>query len=437
MLEGVISAKNLATLAGTTAPAGLPDAVGVSFSTTRLRAGDIFFALPGAKAHGIAYAEEALAAGAAFIVSDQPHPKGIEVADPTALLLELGKIARSHFRGIVIGVTGSAGKTSCKNLLAAVLGAQSTPGNFNTPLAISEILIRTALARHTGAGERLVLELGIDHPGEMDALVALVCPTLAVVTTIAPSHLAELKSVAGVAHEKLKLLDASEHAFVGSSVTPYLSVTQRQLSTIYGLTPHPRLDVVGKLVPHAQGVALEAFALTVPLRVPSQAVAENMLAALSCAHYLGDNLSISAQRLATAQLEPGRLQVHQLPGLTLIDDTYNANPASMTAALEALSHFPKPQSAVLGDMLDLGSASDHYHEALGEETQRLSEVFAIGEEMAALKRTNPKAHYAPALDLETLIPLLPKEGTLLVKGSRGMRLERLVETLLKAQQEGL
>jgi UDP-N-acetylmuramoyl-tripeptide--D-alanyl-D-alanine ligase len=242
--EHVLDPVAVAERGGGWAADGLPGASGVSFHSARVRPGDAFFALPGAAQHGLEFAEAALEAGAAYVVSDRAHPRGVTVPDPAGLLLALGEDARRQMQGIVIGVTGSAGKTSCKAFLGAALGAETTPGNFNTPLALAQVLVAAALAGRTGTDARLVLELGIDHPGEMDTLLALAKPTHAVITLIAPSHLAGLGSVAGVAREKLKLADAAGHAFVSTQAAAFLSAAQRPKVTTYGLDG---ADVTGTL----------------------------------------------------------------------------------------------------------------------------------------------------------------------------------------------
>lgn len=428
MLEPIAVAER----GGGWAASGLPRASGVSFHSARVRPGDAFFALPGAAQHGLEFADAALAAGAAYIVSDRPHPQGVTVPDPAGLLSALGGDARRRFHGVVIGVTGSAGKTSCKALLGAALGAETTPGNRNTPLALAEVLIETALAGRTDTHARLILELGVDHPGEMDTLLALAQPTHAVVTLVSPSHLAGLGTVVGVAREKLKLVDAAEHAFVSVQAAGFLNAAQRRKTVTYGLTG---ADVTGTLSEvTAAGQTLSALGTRVRLPFVGAALAENALAALAVAAHLGDDLGVAGARLAGARLEPGRLHVRQLGTLTLIDDSYNSNPASAAAALETLTHFPRPHSVVLGDMLELGPEAARYHEELGGRTLQLDRVIVIGREMRALKRANPNAHHFEAFDFDALEPLLPGRGTLLVKGSRGGRLERLVERLLDAAQ---
>ncbi len=423
----------LAERGGGVAAPGLPGATGVSFHSRRVRPGDAFFALPGAAEHGLTYAGAALGAGAAYIVSDRPHPRGVTVPDPAGLLLALGADARRTFYGTVVGVTGSAGKTTCKAFLGAALGAGITPGNFNTPFALAQTLIDAATKSRTGERARLVLELGVDHPGEMDTLLQLAQPTHAVLTLIAPSHLAGLGSVAGVAREKLKLVDAADYALVSAQAAAFLSASQRRKVTTYGLKDADVTGTISDVSPAGQ--TLTALGVQVRLPFVGAALAAGALAALALAAHLGDDLEVTATRLARAKLEPGRLQIHRLGPLTLLDDSYNSNPASATAALETLKHFPRPHTAILGDMLELGPDSARFHSELGEQTLGLDKVVAVGPEMLALKEGNPAARYFDTFDLEKLLVELPEHGTLLVKGSRGMRLERLVSALLAASKE--
>lgn len=463
MKPTLFSPRLLAELAGVSDLPRLPDACGVSFHSAQVRPGDAFFALPGAAQHGLAFAEAALRAGAAFIVSDRPHPRGLAVPDPAGLLLELGRRARRELRGPVIGITGSAGKTGSRALIAAALGAYATPGNFNTPLALARTLIEAWLAGRTGANARLVLELGIDHPGEMDTLLALTQPTLAVLTLIAPGHLSGLGSVENVAREKLKLVSAAGHAFISAQAATFLPVTARatrrgSLST-YGLEgggitgdglneggpkddslAENRADVIGRLSEistDAQSYGQTLAACGVRLRLPfvGAASAENAVAALALAAHLGDDLVRAATQLENAPLEPGRLQPHRLGSLTLLDDSYNSNPASASAALAALAHFPRPHTAVFGDMLELGAESGSLHRELGVQTRTLERVIAVGAQTRHLAAANPEAVHVPSFDLGALLPLMPSRGTLLVKGSRGMRLERLVEALIARAAE--
>ncbi len=427
-----IAAMSPAGVVGKALGAATPAATGVSFHSGRVRRGDAFFALPGESEHGIKYADAALAAGAAFIVSDEPHPRGVRVADPGGVLLELGREARAALSGSVIGITGSAGKTSTKAFVCAALGVPNSPGNFNTPLALAQILVEAWLGGRTN--EPLVLELGIDHVGEMATLVELTRPTHAVLTLVAESHLSGLGSVEGVAREKGRLVEAAEVAFVSAQAAPFLSAERREKSRVYGLTgdaDETTADITGRITettPVSQ--TLEVLGVRVPLPRPGAAMARNAVGAVALASHLGLPLEEAAARLATVRLEPGRLQFHSLPHFMLIDDTYNASPAAVRAALEVLRNAPGPRTAVLGDMLELGKASEELHRAVGRDTRGLDEVVTVGTEARFIASENSSAkHFETVEEVQDYLATLDLTGTILFKASRGMRLERLVNFL--------
>lgn len=149
----LLSVRALVRLLNTVEPvADLPDATGVAFDSRAVRPGDAFFALPGATAHGLTFADDALARGAALVVADRPHRRGLLVDDARAALLALGRAARDRLTGPVVAVTGSVGKTSTKAMLAAALAARSTPGNLNTHYALAKVLVDAALEDERGTG---------------------------------------------------------------------------------------------------------------------------------------------------------------------------------------------------------------------------------------------------------------------------------------------
>ena len=413
----------------------LPAAQGATFHTSRLRPGDIFFALPGATTHGIAFADDALAKGAAFIVSDRFHERGLKVDDPAQALLKLGHWARANTRGPVVGVTGSVGKTTTKAFLAAALGAASSPGNLNTPLALAAVLFNNYLT--TGGTTPLVLELGIDHVGEMATLVELVKPTHGLLTAVAASHLEGLGSVETVAREKSRAAHGRH--------TPLRQYSSRWLFETIDLT-NERDDLrprglkpptaAGGLQRRAEGPTGQSDrvirASPSHLNYPGAAVARNAVGALVIAEALGVSLPEAAARLEQVRLESGRLTPVPLGGALLLDDSYNSNPASASEALAVLRAAPGPHTAILGDMLELGSESRAFHEELGQQTVGLDNIIAIGREVAALSTGNPQVEvFASFGEALPVLASLPLQGTILVKASRGMHFERVIEALQK------
>ncbi len=416
-----LSAQFIAELGESRTELTLPGATGISFSTQRLNQGEAFFALPGATTHGIVYADDAIARGAAFVISDRPHPMGVQVADPAQTLLELGRWARSQRTGAVIGVTGSAGKTSTRSFIATALNAVSSTGNLNTPFALASILVNTLLA--IGKEHPLVLEMGIDQVGEMDTLVSVVQPTHGVLTLIAASHLEGLGSVETVAREKATLLQDSSFKLANIQAQPFLGTLGLTTKT-YGLS-----DLADFHGAYSNGV-LAYKNVRVKLPVLGAGMATNALAALVLAEAVDMSLSEAATRLEQTVLEPGRLQLKRVGDAVIVDDTYNSSPVAAKEALNVLRSLPGPHTAILGDMLELGSHSSDYHFDLGKQSKDIDHVIAVGRMAKYIAEANSAATYFSNVDeaLEYL-KAYKLQGTILVKASRGMRLERCVEIL--------
>lgn len=430
----MLSAELIARLAGAAAPAnGLPTAAGAAFHTASLQPGQIFFALPGATAHGFTYADSALEAGAAFIVSDRPHPRGLQVADPAATLLALGAYAREQLHGPVIGISGSSGKTTTKDMLAALLAAPASPGNFNTPLALACTLTHAWLSSPTAP---LILELGIDHPGEMRQLLDLVRPTHALLTSIGASHLEQLGSVSNVAAEKRLLLDAvpAGRRFASLQAAGMLDSRPEGLIT-WGLDASASESATAASRDFGSQTVTwcgEQF----ELRWPGPAMAANLTGALAVARHFGVTTGLLHERLSRLTLEEGRLQFRRIADRLVLDDTYNSNPASLKEALTVLARSPAPHSAILGDMRELGEQTAAAHRALGEATRGFAQLIHVGEFGASVALGNPAA--VTVKDTAAVLPLLaslPAGGTLLVKASRSLGFERLISELQSLGQE--
>lgn len=422
----------------------LSDLSGVAVHTDHLRPGDAFVALTGAHGHGIDHAARALSAGAVSIISDRPHPAALLVRDAAAALARLGAHARAARRGSLIGVSGSVGKTTTKRLLGAALDAVTSPGNINTTHALAGVLVDAWL--HHDDGRPLVIELGIDRRGEMAQLLRLVAPEHAVLTAIAEAHLDGIGSLTDVAHEKGLLIDAAPgRRYVGASAWQHLRDDQRRRSLRVALgddVPGGQLDAGGeRLTARLRG---RDGPVEVSLRLPGpgRPYAEAAMLALQVALDLGVEPTAAAERVAAATPEPHRLQRHQHGDLTLVDDAYNANPASMRAALDVLHTLPTPHAAVIGDMRELGERSGDAHAELGRAlvAARLEQVWFVGPESRAAydaaDAIEARWHLPDTDALLDRLTLLPRHGSLLVKGSRSIGLERIVAAVLRTPPQG-
>ncbi|MDD2421640.1 MAG: UDP-N-acetylmuramoyl-tripeptide--D-alanyl-D-alanine ligase [Heliobacteriaceae bacterium] len=464
---------------------------GVARVDSRLvTAGDVFFALPGEKADGHLFVAQALAAGAVCAVVRQieaawlpllgPGKAILEVADGLQALQACARAYRETLKLPVIAVTGSTGKTSTKDLLAAALGTQfkvwNNPGNFNNEIGLP-LTVLGVQAHH----QALVVEMGMRGPGQIRALCAIARPQIGVLTNIGPVHLELLGSLAAIAQAKGELLGAlppDGTAVVNGQVPAVVAqaLLCRRPAVYYGLSLEELMQglIAGgmagghlvtaviadkvELLPEGQGSSvqgrvvvlagpegpvdtIENFAFFLPL--PGRHQAGNALAALAVTYVLGGNLAQAAQGLGQARLSALRWETHRLPGgITLINDAYNANPAAMEAALTTLAGLAglHRKVAVLGEMYELGFLAVDSHEQVGKQVAESGYdlLVAIGNLAAhcvdgALKAGMNRENIMWTPDVETAVKVLPgllRPGDyILVKASRGMHLERLVMAL--------
>ncbi len=385
--------------------------------------GTAFVALPGQRTHGNRFLEDAVRRGAAFLLTDRPHPRAVRVDDPYRALLRLGRALRDRFRGTLIGVTGSVGKTSTKEAIAQGLGFAAPAGNLNTPPALTRFFL------HLDPGAPgAVVELGIDRPGEIDELLALAAPDFGVLTAVAPAHLEGLGDLTRVAMEKARLLRTASTGLAEVSAARVAGVAG---VATYGFDPaadHPATDLT--LSPAGARFRYRGWQVRVPY--PSRGAALAALAALAVAEHLGLPLVAVRKRLARLRLPPGRMQVMQKGALTVIHDAYNANPASLAAGLEALSAFPGRKVVVLGEMKELGPEAVRYHREAARQAARVGEVLVfVGPHAKAMAEAAGKGQ--PAADLkeagEALRRALRPGDVLYLKASRAVGLEALLEVL--------
>jgi UDP-N-acetylmuramoyl-tripeptide--D-alanyl-D-alanine ligase len=438
----------------------LPRAItGISIDTRTLSAGELFFAIKGERTDGHDYVEQAFAAGAGLAIvgrafrGDAAGPF-IRVEDTLEALNALGRAGRNRSQARIIAVTGSVGKTGTKEMLRLMLGrlgrVHASDKSYNNHWGVP-----LSLARLPRDADYAVFEIGMNHSGEIVPLTKMVRPHVAIITTVAPVHMAFFRDVEEIAEAKAEIFQGLEPggtAILNRDNIYYLLLAERARQNgaglIVGFSKAPDSDAEARLVTleaGAVGSAIEASILgeTVRYRLgaPGEHLAANSLAALAGVKALGGDIAAAAAALAEFGAPQGRgaQTVHQLPGgnIRLIDESYNANPASMVAAFGVLAAVGEGRKiAVLGDMLELGATSPELHRKLAEPIAKkgIDLVFTCGPDMRALHEALPEARrgaWAPdSAGLKpALIEALRAGDTIMVKGSLGSRMGLLVEVL--------
>lgn len=408
--------------------------------------GSIFFALKGSSFNGNKFAAAALQQGCAFAVVDEPEycAQGDEryiLVDDVLRAFQL--LARHHRRTLgtrIVGITGTNGKTTTKELMAAVLGEKYnvlyTLGNFNNDIGVPKTLLRLK-PEHQVA----VVEMGASHPGDIKTLVELVEPDLALITNVGMAHLQGFGSFEGVVKTKGELYDFMRQSkrgkvFVDANNPHLMGIVQGLDLVKYGTPASDGLFVGGKVVSAAPFLR---FAWQreggewneVQTHLVGAYNVLNMLAAISVGLYLGVSADEANRALANYVPSNNRSQLEETAHNKLIMDAYNANPTSMSVALNNLNDMEVPHKmAILGDMLELGAASAEAHQAIVDQLSRLSldEVWLVGPEFARTRCAFRKFN-----DVDEVIAQLqnqcPEGRYILVKGSHGIRLDKLSQCL--------
>ncbi len=417
---------------------------GVSTDTRTLQRGDLFVALRGPNHDAHDHLEQACDAGAAAVLVERPeHTAGLGVpvlvVDDT--LKALGLLARAWRRawgGTVVAVGGSNGKTSTKELLRAALGARlavhATAANENNLVGVPLTLLRISPYANVA-----VVEVGTNVHGEIDRLRQIVEADIAVITSIGEEHLEGLGDLAGVLREEASLLPGVPVAVLPESETALCEIAGQMAGRVVrvGLERgdvHPVAWSLGD-EGHVR-LELDGCSLTLPVRGEHQA--RNAMLALAVAQLLGLSAADAGAGLERMSPPAMRGAWESLGSLTLINDAYNANPPSMRAALALLATVggSRQRVAVLGTMRELGHHADAQHDAIARDAlaSGVDIIVAVGEFAAAFQRVAPLESRVLLADdtadaWTQLAPLLARDAVLLLKGSRGVRLERLVSPL--------
>lgn len=418
---------------------------GVSTDTRALAPGVLFIALRGPRFDGHDYAAAASAAGAvALLVEhavDSPLPQLI-VRDTRLALGRLAAAWRLHCNTPLAAITGSNGKTTVKEMSRAILAQTgavlATEGNLNNDIGVPLTLLRlTPQQRHA------VIEMGANNPGEIAYLSDLAQPDAAVITNAGPAHLAGFGSLEGVARAKGEIYSGLRENGVAviNADDPFADLwrgmagTQRQLC--FGMAPEAIVTARWQAEDGGSRLWLQTPAgeaeLLLPL--PGRHNVMNALAASALALALEVELSAICRGLEGMQGVAGRLAPRRaFNGARLIDDSYNANPASMRAAIDVLAAYPAPRILVLGDMGELGDAALQLHRETGAYARAagIDAMYVTGPlSMATAEGFGSGAeHFEDCAALAAALrPLLTAAATVLVKGSRSARMERVVDAL--------
>jgi UDP-N-acetylmuramoyl-tripeptide--D-alanyl-D-alanine ligase len=422
---------------------------GVSTDTRTLSRGELFVALRGPSFDGHDFVAAAAEAGAAAAVVDHAVPVNLPQLLAADTLQALGAIAadwRGRFDIPVLAVTGSYGKTTVKEMMAAIAAQRgdilATRGNYN-----NEIGLPLTLFRLDESHRAAVLELGANHGGEIARMVAICRPSVGLVTAAGPVHLEGFGSLEGVARGKGEMFSGlpADGTAVINCDDAFASLWRELVGTrrIVGFGMSAEADFRAEDIRQsldADGPLLE-FRLVTPegsgetqLHLPGRHNVMNALAAAATTWAGGWSLQEIIAGLAEVQGVRGRMSLRKAPGgALLIDDTYNANPAALQAAIEYATALPGETWLVLGDMRELGAESTAMHAAAGEfaRARGVQRLYALGSEACAAAEAFGDGRCFDDLEAlaQALAGDLPAGINLLVKGSRSMRLEQLVERL--------
>lgn len=417
---------------------------GISTDTRSLQPGQCFVALVGERFDGHDHLDAAIAAGAAALVVHDARRaplRGVpvlEVADTLAALGALGRFRRRAWGRPVIAVGGSNGKTSSKELLKAALGSRltvhATTGNLNNRVGVP----LTLLALEDTA-DVAVIEAGTNEPGEIATLRAIIEPDVCVITTVQEEHLEGFGDLAGVLAEEMSLCDGRPLAVVPADEPDVVAEAKRRAARVISAGLHAGDVAATAHGLHADGRGwLECEGLRVEVPLPGAHNLRNAMLAMAVAREFGLAVSDIAAGLAGMPQPPMRSAVGPLGEALLVNDCYNSNPGSARAAIALLRDVAQGRQrvAVLGSMRELGDASARAHREVAEVAlaSGADVIAGIGEFAAALQAAAPgDARVIVATDVEDLwpqlAPRLARDAAILLKGSRGVRLERLVPLL--------
>lgn len=408
-------------------------------------AGSLFIALRGERCNGNEFAAQALAAGCAYAVIDDPQYA--EKDDERYIVTDNGlhtlqSLAREHRRTLgtrILAITGTNGKTTTKELIAAVLSTRYnvlyTQGNFNNSIGVPLTLLRLQPEHEWG-----IIEMGASHPGDILELVSIAEPDCGLITNIGKAHLEGFGSLEGVMHTKGELYDflrTRKDSFIFLHAdSPYLPKMAAGLTAYtYGVSAD--CDIRGELTGNSPYLSCQWQAkgkpdtYSVQTRLIGSYNLTNVLCAISVGNYFGVPAEQINEALQGYEPQNNRSQLKRTERNTLIIDAYNANPTSMQAALENFVHMEAPNKmAILGDMFELGNDSDMEHQRVVDylTEQGLKDVILVGRNFSQAQSSYRHYENVEALRA-TLLKQAPDGKTILIKGSNGNHLTSIIDLL--------
>jgi len=437
---------------------GRIDIMRVHTDTRSLKAGDFFVALKGDNFDAHDFLLQAKSQGAVAALAQhglaQAGLPGLQVNDSRKALGQLAAGWRRQFDLPLIAVTGSNGKTTVTQMIASILRAFqpaqafATEGNLNNDVGVPLTLLRLTANHRIG-----VVELGMNHPGEIAYLAHITKPTVALVNNAQREHLEFMGTVQAVAHENAAVIDAlgPEGVAVFPADDDYSEVWMKKAGTRSLLTfaLSGKADVTADA--HWMGAGWQVTAktpqgpLAFTLAVAGMHNVKNALAAAACALAAGVPLECISSGLSGFEPVKGRSRTIQIRfegrPVTLIDDTYNANPDSMAAAIDVLATLPGPRLLVMGDMGEVGDQGPQFHAEAGRlaNAQGIDDLYTLGAQARLASQSFGKGRHFDDVDAlkQAVLAQLPDVNSVLVKGSRFMKMERVVMSIQEQQQDTL
>ncbi len=433
--------------------------LGAAVDSRAVRAGNLFVALPGERTDGHGFIADAVAAGAAAVIVGRPVDEAvlagrdvtvIQVQDPVRALQAIAAAWRTRFDPLVVGITGSIAKTSTKEAVATVLGAAMptlrNEGNLNNEIGLPLTVLRLR-SGHRAA----VLEMGMYVGGEIAVLARIGRPEIGVVTAVQPVHLSRIGTIDAVEQAKGELIEALPDDGVAilnadDERVRRMAARTRARSRTYGFAPDADVRAEAVISRGADGMTFELVTDDGrwDVRIPTlgRLAVHNALAAAAVGLVAGLRPVAIVAALASGWSAPHRGELIRAGGITIVDDSYNASPGAMVAALDLLAGMPGRRIAVLGEMRELGDGHEAGHRLAGEATATVVErLIVVGPEASGIAAGARAAGLAPdaileAADRDTARDMLVAElrpgDVVLVKASRGVELDVLVAEIAAA-----